>query len=150
VDVSTRIWGELDYCSPVARIGLPCFNRTEGQISAGQWVRIRLTVSAPTWHFTGYLAVSARVANGRETRPRLARFLHVQSGFPSPRNFRPQNHGAVFRAACNQIELKAIPQARLTGKGGSPSRRIVAHWKKFSLAHRYEVRVSKSSRKLNG
>ena len=66
------------------------------------------------------LAVSARVANGRETRPRLARFLPVQSGFPSPQNFRPQNHGAVFRAACNQIERKAIPKARLTGNGGSP------------------------------
>ena len=47
VDVSTRIWGELDYCSPVARIGLPCFNRTEGQISAGQWVRITSAIKNP-------------------------------------------------------------------------------------------------------
>jgi hypothetical protein len=44
------------------------------------------------------------LANGRETRPLLATLLPVQSGSPSPQNFRPQNHGAVFRAACDQIE----------------------------------------------
>ena len=32
----------------------------------------------------------------------------VQSASPSPQNFRPQNHGAVFRAACDQIERRTI------------------------------------------
>ena len=59
---------------------------------------------------TGYLAVSARVANGREPRSLLEPLLPVLSGFLCPQNFRPQNHGAVFRGACDQIERKAIPK----------------------------------------
>jgi len=30
------------------------------------------------------------------------------SGFPCPQNFRPQNHGAVSRDACDRIERKAM------------------------------------------
>jgi hypothetical protein len=57
---------------------------------------------------TGYLAVSARVANSREPRSLLEPLLPVRSGFLCPQNFRPQNHGAVSRGACDQIERKAI------------------------------------------
>ena len=34
--------------------------------------------------------------------------LPVQSASPSPQNFMPQNHGAVFRADCDQIVRRTI------------------------------------------
>ena len=53
VDVSTRICDELDYYDQLpsaldnTQFGLPRFNRTEGQISAGQWVRITSAIKNP-------------------------------------------------------------------------------------------------------
>ena len=49
------------------------------------------------------------MANGRERRfP--SEPLPGWSGFPCPQNFRPQDHGAVSRDACDQIERKAMPK----------------------------------------
>src|SRR5215831_4054862 len=64
----------------------------------------------PPERVAGYLAVSARVTNGRDRRLLLEPVLPVQSGFPCPQNFRPQNHGVVSRGTYDQIERKAIPK----------------------------------------
>jgi len=57
---------------------------------------------------TGYLAVSARAGKRSRTASPLGAVAPVQSASPSPQNFRPRNHGAVFRAACDQIERRTI------------------------------------------
>jgi hypothetical protein len=90
-------WGERPYLSAL----------TLDRLSGSEGTRLvenlagTETASRDSWR------CRLALANGREPRPLLAPLLPVQSASPSSQNL-PQNHGAVFRAACDQIERRTI------------------------------------------